>query len=324
MKKFRTLIVFMAAVSLLTACETPSSDAESDAKAEIQSETTENLSGENISTGYITVGDNDYVELYQEAETQNVIARMYDGEAITIYSINSDTAYISYGGMKGYAKLIYISFTKPEQKTETPVTDAPAETTAAQNQPAEPAETAPPVVQNNVQNNNVQILFYVDNDGVEVAEPTYYSSYVSESSTAAWCSAQSIYIYSQPTTDSYKREADMLYYGDVCYILGSVDGWYYISTDSGSGYDLHGYVKQKYITIGSTPVAPEPANASHGRVSAGSANVRSSPDKSNNSNVLFSLSQGAEFDVLSYDGYWYEINYNGTICYISHKMVEVW
>lgn len=318
MKKFTALIAFTVSVSLLTACGTTPSDAP---QSEANTEITENLSAENISTGYITADGNDYIELYQEADGQNVIARMYDGEAITVYSINSDMANISYGGMKGYAKLIYISFTKPDEKTE-----IPAETIAEnkQTEPTEPAETAP-AVQNNVQNNNVQILFYIDNDGVEIAEPTYYASYTAEqSSIAAWCSAQSIYIYSQPSTDSYKREADMLYYGDVCYILGSVDGWYYISTDSGSGYDLHGYVKQKYITAGATPAAPEPANASHGRVSAGSANVRSSPDKSNNSNVLFSLSQGDEFDVLSYDGYWYEINYNGTICYISHKMVEVW
>ena len=34
--------------------------------------------------------------------------------------------------------------------------------------------------------------------------------------------------------------------------------------------------------------------------------------------------QSSSFDVLDYDGYWYKIDYNGTICYISHKMVDVW
>lgn len=320
MKFIKVPLIAAVLCTALTACGTSPAPENSQTKAEIET-TAPAAEKADISTGYIITNGQDYIELHKNADDADTIARMYEGEAVTIYSINSEWADISYGGMRGYVKLSYISFSKPEEKNE-----IPAET-AARNQQAELTETAEPVpaVQNNVQNNNIQILFYVDNDGVEVAEPTYYASYMAEhDSIAAWCSAQSVYIYSQPTTDSYKREADMLYYGDVCYIIGSVDGWYYISTDSGSGYDLHGYVKQKYITTGATPVAPEPANASYGRVSAGSANVRSSPDKSDNSNVLFSLSKGDEFEVISYDGYWYKINYNGTICYISHKMVEVW
>jgi hypothetical protein len=315
----KILIFSLALSAMLTACDTPSADTQTsdNDKAEIVSETTTATSAENISTGYIITADSqEYTELHQNPEDENVIARMYYGEPVTVYSINSEWADISYGGMRGYVQLSYISFNKPEAKTEAATeekTDIAAE--SVQQTEAQPVQ--------NIQQ-NVQIVFYADNDGIEVAEPAYYPSYVANNGTAAWCSAQSIYIYSQPSTNSYKREANMLYYGDVCQILGSVDDWYYISTDSGSGYDLHGYVKQNYITIGAAPVAPEPVNATHGVVNVGSANVRSSPDKSNNSNVLFSLSQGAEFDVISYDGYWYKINYNGTVCYISHKMVDVW
>lgn len=315
MKIRRILAVSIAFCAVLTACGTAPASDSSQAAITTESSAAEKAS---VSTGYIITDGQDYIELHQNENDGDVIARMYEGEAVTVYSIDSDWADISYGGMRGYVKLSYISFSKPEKKEETVA--EPAETQAEQVRQAENTQQQ----QQQIQNNNIQILFYIDNDGVEVAEPTYYSSFVSNSGTDAWCSAQSIYIYSQPSTDSYKREADMLYYGDSCCILGSVDDWYYISTDSGSGYVLHGYVKQKYITEGASPAAPEPDNATHGRVSAGSANVRSSPDKSDNSNVLFSLSKGDEFEVISYDGYWYKINYNGTVCYISHKMVEVW
>jgi len=83
----------------------------------------------------------------------------------------------------------------------------------------------------------------------KLQKPTYYADYVSDVNRNAWCSAQSIYIFSQPDVNSEKREANMLYYGDTLTVEGSVGEWYYISTDSGNGYDLHGYVKQKYINL---------------------------------------------------------------------------
>lgn len=293
---------------------------------DINNISTENESN-NISTGYVLVPNGeDYIELYSEFNGGSVIARMYSNEPITVYSIENNWANVSYGGMKGYVELQYISFSKP-QDAETVQDIEPTE-----KQTEEVQQSALMQVDNNNDNvpsieqnieQSVNIVFLNDKDGFEFAEPSYYPTYVSDNRDA-WCSAQSIYIYSQPDISSHKREADMLYYGDTLTILGSVDDWYYIATDSGNGYDLHGYVKQSYITIGQTPVAPEPANATHGRVSADSANVRSSPNKETNDNVLFTVYEGAEFDILDYDGYWYKINYNGTICYISHKMVEVW
>jgi uncharacterized protein YgiM (DUF1202 family) len=304
-------------------------------------ETAEDSTAENstnISTGYILLGDGEeYTELYSSSTDGSVIARMYADEPITVYSIDSDWANVSYGGMMGYVELQYISFSKPQAKEDTTQkeTESKSEETEKETESAKDDtsnnsssdDSDSGVEVNNQINQNIEqsvnIVLVSDKDGFEYAEPTYYPAYVSDNRDA-WCSAQSIYIYSQPDTSSYKREANMLYYGDTLTILGSVNGWYYIATDSGNGYDLHGYVKQSYITIGQTPVSPEPVNATYGRVSVSSANVRSSPNKETNSNVLFTVYQGAEFEVLDYDGYWYKINYNGTICYISHKMVEVW
>ncbi len=303
-------------------------------------DTTTTQAQRELSTGYVLTNGEDYIELYQAVEG-SVVARMYQGEPITIYNINGEWAAVTYGGIKGYMKLVNISFTKPEEQTEATteittveittvattqaqiVTQASTLATTQATQAQVQAQAQP--VQNIEQNVNVNITFLSDDDGFQYAAPKSYPEYVSESGTSAWCSAKSIYIYAEPSTSSKKREADMLYYGDTCTILGTVGEWYYIGTDSGSGYTLHGYVKKSYITIGSTPKDPEPVGATQGKVIKNSANVRSSPDKSTDSNVLFTVHEGDTFKVLDYvNNYWYYIDYNGTKCYISHKMVEVW
>lgn len=282
-----------------------------------------------LSTGYVITNGEDFVEL-QQSINSTAVARMYHGEPITIYSISGEWANVSYGGIMGYMRLVNISYNKPVEQTETLLTTQEVITSAqeqTQSQVQEQSQNQPVVaqVQNIEQNVNLEIVFLSDNDGFQYAAPKSYPKYVADSGSVAWCSAKSVYIYAEPSTSSKKREANMLYYGDSCTILGSVDEWYYIGTDSGSGYTLHGYVKKSYITMGTTPKAPENANATQGRVKVSSANVRSSPDKSNDSNVLFSVHEGDTFTVLDYvNNYWYYINYNGTKCYISHKMVEVW
>ena len=309
------LCVALSACLLLGGCGMESLKKET--TASVQKDTTipeTTTETENISVGYINVPDDQTaVDLYSEMDGGTTLAKMFHQDPVTVYSIAADWAKISYGGMVGFVELKYLSFTQPTapaKETESQTTE-PQTAIAADNNPA------------NIEQ-NVNIIFMSDGDGFQIAEPTYYPDYVSDVNRNAWCSAQSIYIFSQPDVNSEKREANMLYYGDTLTVEGSVGEWYYISTDSGNGYDLHGYVKQKYITFGDSPAAPEPANATHGRVNVGSTYVRSSPNKENDSNVLFTLHEGDTFDVLSYDGYWYQINYNGTICYISHKMVEVW
>ncbi len=315
MRKYLLILGLLYSLSLFTACGTDSKSASEESVNLETVVTTKNT--ENMSTGYVFTNGEEYIELISNVEDGNVIARMYDNEPITVYSIEGEWANISYGGMMGYIKLESLSFTKHEDVTET--TEEVIKETVKEE--VEDNKSVEQINQNIEQ--SVNIVLISDSDGFQYAEPLSYPTYVADR-RGAWCSAQSVYIYSHPTTSSSKREADMLYYGDTLDILGSVDGWYHIATDSGNGYDLHGYVQQKYITIGATPVAPEPQNASYGRVSVGSANVRSSPNKETNNNVMFTIYKGAEFTVLSYDGYWYKINYNGTICYISHKMVEVW
>lgn len=318
-KKILSIMIF--SIVMLSAC---GEDLVQSANKEesVSSQTT--LDTQNISTGYVVTNGQSYVELYSNMEASNVISRMYDNEPVTVYSIQGDWANISYGGMVGYIKLQNLSFVESTVVENTTVqTSEETSKKETESSAKEEKKSSENVQLNQNIEQNVNIVFLCDSDGFEYAQPTSYTSYVS-SNENAWCSAESIYIYSQPDTSSHKREADMLYYGDVLTILGSVDGWYYIATDSGNGYDLHGYVKQKYITIGETPVAPEPVGATHGCVNVESANVRSSPNKETNDNVLFTIYKGEEFDVLDYDGYWYKIDYNGTICYISHKMVDVW
>lgn len=308
------LCLVLAACLLFGGC---GMEAKTENSADTVSSQEESSKEENVSVGYILVPeDQNSVDLYSEKDGGSILAKMFHQDPVTVYSIESDWAKISYGGMVGFVELKYLSFTEP--------TDSVEETTESQTNTTAAAEKATTVASDNAKiEQNIHLVFICDGDGFEIAEPTYYANYVSDVRNA-WCSAESIYIYSQPDVNSEKREANMLYYGDTLTVQGSVGEWYYISTDSGNGYDLHGYVKQKYITYGDSPAAPEPINATHGRVSAGSANVRSSPNKETSDNILFTLYQGDTFEVISYDGYWYQINYNGTICYISHKMVDVW
>lgn len=272
-----------------------------------------------VSVGYIILSeDQKSADLVSAPDSTDVLAKMFQDDPITVYAIEGEWASVGYGGTQGYVRLENVSFTEPVESVET--TTPEAAVTEAVEKVTEKKDT-----EKSGGDVTINLVFFDDGDGFRVAKPVSYTSYVEESvARNAWCSAESIYIYAQPDTSSPKREANMLYYGDSLTILGTVEDWYYISTDSGNGYDLHGYVKQSYITYGESPAAPENASATHGVVSVGSANVRSSPNKETNDNVLFTLYQGDEFDVLSYDGYWYEIMYNGTICYISHKMVEVW
>lgn len=303
----------------MTACSMPWQGKNEDVKIEKDSSKEEEKAS--LSVGYInlTNGENS-VDLYSDTDETSVLAKMFQDDPITIYSIDGEWATVGYGGTKGVVRLESISFSEPSQEEN----EESSEKTI--NEPAN-AESKLQENDNSSANEDItiNIMFFMDDDGFEVAKPLSYHDYVEEHDARnAWCSVESIYIYSQPDVNSAKREANMLYYGDELTVLGTVDDWYYISTDSGNGYDLHGYVAKKYITFGDSPAAPENANATHGCVSVNSANVRSTPNKETNDNVLFALKKGDEFDVLSYDGYWYKIVYQGTVCYISHKMVEVW
>lgn len=275
--------------------------------------------------GYINLPEGqEYAELYAELDDSTALARLYHSDAVSVLSIDGDWANVSYGTLTGYVPLQYISFSKPAEpmiQAELPPTEGipagsekPTEAFLFEIQPVAVTETP-----------TAQLIFLSDLDGFEYVSPISYASYVEEKEKRnAWCSAQSVYIYAQPDSTSAKREANMLYYGDTVTVLGDVDNFYYIATDSGNGYDLHGYVGKSYITYGESPYQGEPENATYGRVNVKSANVRSTPNKETDDNVLFTLYNGAEFEVISYDGYWYKIDYDGTICYISHKMVEVW
>ena len=116
----------------------------------------------------------------------------------------------------------------------------------------------------------------------------------------------------------------MLYQNDPCTVYGEVNGFYYISTDSGSGYNYFGYVQKSYLTIGTPPVDPNKNfDATSGYISAGQCNLRSTPSKADDSNVICQLTQGTTFTVLDFDGYWYHISCDSGVGYVSYKMVTV-
>lgn len=162
-----------------------------------------------------------------------------------------------------------------------------------------------------------------DSDGIVI--PNSYSGYSAYSSPkSGYCNVASCYIRNSADTNGTKTEQRSLYKLDPCVIYGEVNGFYYISTDSGSGYDYYGYVQKSNLKIGTPPADPNRNyNATSGYVSADSANLRSTPSKENNSNVICSVKKGMTFTVLSFDGYWYYISCEKGYGYLSYKMVTV-
>lgn len=194
---------------------------------------------ENISVGYINVPDDEAaVDLHSETEGGTVLAKMFHQDPVTVYSIAADWAKISYGGMVGFVELKYLSFTEPTEVIQTTEAQTPEQQTAAA------ANNSPANIEQ-----NVNVIFISDGDGFQIAEPTYYTDYVSDVRNACAPHSLSTSFHSRMSI-AKSGKANMLYYGDTLTVEGSVGEWYYISTDSGNGYDLHGYVKQKYITFG--------------------------------------------------------------------------
>ncbi len=138
MKRF-ICIISSIMILTLTSCET---NKETESNSEIKSSEvsisqTETENAKNISTGYIIVPDGrKYVRLAESMENKSKIAEMHTGEPITIYSIESDWANISYKGIKGYVELEYISFSEPEitfsQTVITEISESKIETTKSE------------------------------------------------------------------------------------------------------------------------------------------------------------------------------------------------
>lgn len=288
-------------------------------------------SGQNnssLSIGYIVPESNEEaVDLY-DSINGNVIVKMFKGDAVTVYSLESDWAKVNYGGKDGYTLLKNISFSKPEPVNEVVKGTEPAEETEIVTEPAtaQKQEQSIELNNNNEIKNEINLVFNVDRDGFKVADPIKsYPSYNAEpTSQEGYCNAWAVYIFSEPNKNSTKRETDMLYNGDPVKILGSVDNWYYISTDNGNNGELHGYVSKESITLGHIDVQKINYSATQGKVKDGmTAWVNYSPSKTDNKETL---SGGHSFTIIgNANDYWYQISYNGgETGWISYKMVDVW
>lgn len=292
----------------------------------------ESQSSGSVSVGYIALKTGEKSADLYDSKDGNVIVKMFSGDAVTVYSIDAEWAKVNYGGKDGFMKLENLSFSESEPSAEVPavpaesaveVTVAPVESVPVQ--APEPEKTA----DNNISINNtnqIEIVFLTDRDGFQVADPVQsYPKYTPESTYMdGYCNAYSVYIYSQPDTNSIKRETDMLYSGDPVKIIGSVNGWYYISTDNGSNGELHGYVSQAYITVGKNEVQKINYSATQGQVKDGmTAWVNYTPNKTDN---IETLSGGTTFTIIgNANDYWYNISYyDGKTGWISYKMVDVW
>ena len=262
-----------------------------------------------ISSGFADAGTADYVVVYQAPDTgSSAVARAYTGDPIEIFALQGQWYQIKLGDLTGYIKAEQVSFSEPVPQTEavTEAAEAPAATSAD-----------PPTV-------NVNIILQYDSDGI--ALPKSYTSYEAYAGgKEGYCCVDSCYIYKTASMSGPKRQADMLYKNDALTVYGFYDGFYYIGTDSGSGYELMGYVQTDMITIGTPPPQEGKSyTATAGYVKVKSCKVRSSPTKEDDSNIIDEIYNGTTFTINSFDGYWYSINYDGKTGYVSHKMVTVY
>lgn len=94
-------------------------------------EETEAVSAE-FAVAFISSGQAEYVELYSDSdETSTVLARLYSGDQIEIYSMDGSWYGIRYGDIDGYVRKDAVSFSKPGKETDeaTEAESIPEETT---------------------------------------------------------------------------------------------------------------------------------------------------------------------------------------------------
>lgn len=318
----RQLAVCITAMLAMTGCGLTPDETQTIPVQNAVSDSTVSAEAEpaSISSGFVDSGAEEYALVYQNADaTSATIARAYTGDAVEIFALQGQWYQIKLGEIAGYIKADQVTFSKPAASQGETIPAAEASSTAETSVPA--SETAAPTAE--TQAINVNITLQYDGDGI--ALPKSYTAYESyDSGRNAYCSVDSCYIYKTASTSGPRREADMLYKGDAVTVYGSYNGFYYIGTDSGSGYDLMGYVQTKNITIGTPPAAQDKSySATQGYVDVAECNVRSSPSKETNDNVVETIKRGTTFTILDFDGYWYHISYNGKTGYVSYKMVSV-
>ncbi|HAJ96701.1 MAG TPA: hypothetical protein DCO72_03065 [Ruminococcus sp.] len=157
-----------------------------------------------------------------------------------------------------------------------------------------------------------------DNTQIHIAQPeivahaTSYTGYVS---------VDSCNVRSSASKDTSKNIIGTLYKGDT-FTSDYYDGyWYRISYNGRTAYLSH-----KMVTI-SDSYDSSNNSASYGTyyctVNVNSCNVRSTASKTNDKNVIGTLTNGDTVVSDYFDGYWYRITYNGRTAYVSHKMVSV-
>lgn len=280
--------------------------------------------------------DEEYVEMKSSIENGSVLCRLYTNDEVIFNRSEQQWANISANGFTGYVELNNISFSAVEIPAETvPPTQAETPAKVQAQEQAEAETPAVPVqaidngsqginIENKIENkieNIINIEFALDDFQVKYATPLSYPKYV-ENKNEGYCIVESCYIFSEPSSDSYKDVKYMVYKDSGVEILGTVDDWYFIRRDFGSQSYRIGYVPKSYIAIGKSPEIA-PSICSQVKVSKGSACINRYPKICEGDDVLGYAKQGQVYDVYDLiDNYWYKISYGSGYAYISHKMVD--
>lgn len=130
-----------------------------------------------------------------------------------------------------------------------------------------------------------------------------------------YVSVKSCHVRSSRSKVSDSNIIDTLYEGTI-FTIDSFDGyWYHINYPGRSGY-----ISYKMVKPGKSPDIITPKE---GYVSNETCNVRCSPDRSDDSNIVDTLSEGDVFTATHFEGYWYYIVYDNGSGWVSNKMITI-
>ncbi|MBQ3553045.1 MAG: SH3 domain-containing protein [Clostridia bacterium] len=109
---------------------------------------------------------------------------------------------------------------------------------------------------------------------------------------------------------------DVLYRGDVLYVIEEVDGWYHAVTEDG----IQGYVRSNFLNILGT--FDDNDIVARGRITTGGINLRSGPSFSYE--IVHVLENGEIVDILDYSSSWYKVRTEDNITgYVRSMYVEI-
>lgn len=131
--------------------------------------------------------------------------------------------------------------------------------------------------------------------------------------TTVYVNATHVNLRSEPTTKS--KALDVLPSGTTLTLLSTSGDWAEVRFGNQTGYIFRDYITETKVTPSSDTVTVDNSYASY-------VNLRSTPNRDNNSNILAFVKNGTKMSVLQRGATWTKVMYNGLVGYMLTKMIS--